>query len=147
MPTFREISHQSADYDATVILRERILRQPLGLAFTEAELAAESNDHHLAAFDDGSEELIGCLVFTPLSDDEWKMRQVAVVENRRGEGIGRILVYLAEGFARCRGVRTIVLHARAEVVPFYLALGYSVEGDPFVEVTIPHRRMRKRLDS
>ena len=28
---------------------------------------------------------------------------------------------------------------------FYTALGYEIFGEPFVEVTLPHRKMRKTL--
>jgi predicted GNAT family N-acyltransferase len=39
----------------------------------------------------------------------------------------------------------MVLHARDTAVPFYEALGYEAFDDPFVEVAIPHRKMRKAL--
>jgi predicted GNAT family N-acyltransferase len=31
------------------------------------------------------------------------------------------------------------------VVPFYERLGYAVYGDPFEEVGVPHRHMRRAL--
>jgi predicted GNAT family N-acyltransferase len=40
----------------------------------------------------------------------------------------------------------MILHARATAVPFYLRLGYTVVGEPFEEVGIPHRGMEKALD-
>jgi len=39
----------------------------------------------------------------------------------------------------------MVLHAREAAIPFYLRLGYELEGEPFTEVGIPHRRMVKLL--
>ena len=41
--------------------------------------------------------------------------------------------------------REVTLHARANVVGFYERLGYSAQGDPFLEVGIPHRHMRRAL--
>lgn len=146
MPDFREIAHGSADYQAAIELRERILRRPLGLAFEKTELEAEAADFHLGVFENTDPALlIGCLVLTPKASAVAKMRQVAVTETHRGRGIGQDLVRYTEQFARGQGFNKIVLHAREEVVPFYQRLGYEIDGDPFLEVTIPHRRMRKRL--
>ena len=39
----------------------------------------------------------------------------------------------------------MTLHAREAAVPFYERLGYLSEGEPFDEVGLPHRAMRKRL--
>jgi predicted GNAT family N-acyltransferase len=41
----------------------------------------------------------------------------------------------------------MVLNARDTAIPFYLHLGYELVGEPFVEVGIPHRKMRKALRS
>ena len=144
---FRLVSHRSPDYDETVRLRNRILRAPLGLTFSHQELEAEAGDFHLAGFAETSGALIACLVLTPLDGESLKMRQVAVTESYRGRGIGKALVRFAESFARERSISRLVLHARESVVPFYESLGYSIEGPPFTEVTIPHRRLTKTLDS
>jgi predicted GNAT family N-acyltransferase len=141
--SLQRIAHGSAEYEAAVALRYRILRQPLGLDFSPEQLAAEAADIHLAAF--AEERLIGCLLLTAVSNEEVKMRQVAVEESFRGQGIGSRLVAFAEQVAREHGYRTMSLHAREEAVPFYLRLGYETVGDPFIEITIPHREMRKVL--
>ena len=44
--------------------------------------------------------------------------------------------------AHLQGGSEIALHARESAVPFYLALGYGLVGEPFEEVGIPHRKMR-----
>jgi len=136
------VEHGSAQYWETVDLRRRILRTPLGLIFTDEELAAESREHHLAAYDDLG--LAGCLVLVPYGE-EAKMRQVAVEPDRQGQGIGRVMVEEFERFARSAGYRRIVLNARDTAVPFYERLGYGIEGEMFEEVTIPHFRMVKNL--
>jgi predicted GNAT family N-acyltransferase len=143
--TFREIPHRSPEYESALTMRDRILRAPLGLTFTDSEIEAESADWHLGGFDSKTDDLIACVVLTPLESGTAKMRQVAVVESRRGEGIGQDLVRFAEEFALTQGVRSMVLHAREDVVPFYEKLGYTLEGPPFIEVTIPHRKLRRAL--
>jgi len=152
----RLVVHGSAEYDATVALRYEVLRKPLGLDFTPEQLAAEVTDLHCALWalgappDDaprqgGVPELLACLVLTPQSDGEIKMRQVAVQASHQGKGLGRILVEFSEATARAHGFTRMVLNARDTAVDFYLRLGYRIEGEPFTEVTIPHRRMAKSL--
>lgn len=136
-----EVPHGSERYRRTVALRDAILRKPLGLSFSEEELAAEADSIHLALFE--GDELLGCLILKPLSGTACKMRQVAVRPDRQGQGLGRLLVKASEA----RGFSEIVLHAREAAVGFYLHLGYEVLGEPFKEVGIPHRRMRKDLIS
>ena len=142
---FQPIDHGSDRYREMLEIRDRILRAPLGLDFNDDEIAAESSDLHLAGIDTETGELVACLVLSPKSPELVHLRQVAVVENRRGLGIGAALSEFAEKFSAERGFREIKLHAREPVVGFYEKLGYAVRGEPFVEVTIPHREMRKRI--
>lgn len=139
----RLVEHGSDDYVRTVDLRYEILRRPLGLTFDPDQLAAEDRELHLAIFD--GDEVAACLVLTPLEAGDIKMRQVAVASNRQGTGLGRQLVDQSESVAKERGFRRMVLNARESAVPFYLRLGYAIEGEPFEEVTIPHRHMVKDL--
>lgn len=140
----RRVEHGTPEYEQTVALRYEILRRPLGLTFDAKQLAAECDELHLALFD--GVEVVACLVLTPLADGDVKMRQVAVREGLQGTGLGRVLVEFSESVARDRGFRRMVLNARETAVPFYLRLGYAIEGEPFEEVTIPHRHMLKRLE-
>ena len=136
------VRHGSPEYRAIVDLRYRVLREPLGLDFSPEQLAAEQDDVYLAARMNG--ELVGCLLFTKLQPDCWQMRQVAVDPEHQGQGIGSQLVRESERIARMEGVTEIILHARQTAVEFYLKLDYELYGDPFVEVGLPHRSMRKR---
>ena len=142
-PEFSETRYGSPAYEASVVLRDAVLRWPLGLGFSRDELGREGTDHHLACHVEG--ELIGCLILVPKADGEVKMRQVAVAPHARGRGFGRALVRFAEGFARERGFTVMTLHARESAVPFYERLGYEREGERFEEVSVPHWRMWKAL--
>ena len=141
--TIYEIVHGSPAYWATVDLRNSILRKPLGLQFSAQELEAEATSHHLACY--RGDRLVGCLVLCPFDGGDVRMRQVAVVPELQGRGIGKALVECAEAFARKMGYRRVNLHARESAVAFYEKLGYSRRGDRFEEVTIPHWAMEKRL--
>lgn len=128
-----------------VDLRSRVLRQPLGLSFTDEELAAEREDLHLLALE-GERVIAGLLVQErSQTPGVWKIRQVAVEPLRQGEGIGRALMRAVESAAREAGKTTILLHSREMVCGFYEKLGYIATGESFAEVGIPHRRMELSL--
>ena len=125
-------------------LRYEVLRRPLGIGFRAADLAAEYSDFHLGYYD-AQAILRGILVLTPISGTVLKMRQVAVDTAFQRQSIGNQLVAFSEVFAKSKGFNQIVLHARDTAVPFYEKLNYTVFGEPFEEVTIPHRAMEKFL--
>jgi ribosomal protein S18 acetylase RimI-like enzyme len=137
------VAHASAAYDSLVELRREVLRRPLGLDFTAAQLAVEGGQLHLGAWD--GERAVGCLALLMGGAREARMRQVAVAPDARGRGIGRLLVAESEAEARRRGAARMTLHARQSAVAFYERLGYRVEGEPFAEVGLPHRSMTKVL--
>lgn len=142
-PQYLILKHNSPEYWETVALRTEILRKPLGLTYTAEQLQAENNDYHLACYIES--QLVGCLILTPASSSEVKMRQVAVSAKHQGLGIGKALVCYSEQFAQDHGFREMTMHARETAVSFYEKLGYEKVGEPFIEVTIPHFEMRKVL--
>ena len=132
------------EYDETVALRDRVLRKPLGIEFSEAQIAQEYDSMHLALYSREG-ELLACLVMTPKGEGRWKMRQVAVEEMWQGKGIGKQLVLWTERQMQLLDAKIIELHARDIAIPFYLKLEYELEGEPFEEVGIPHRAMIKNI--
>ena len=139
----RTLPYGTAEYLAATELRDVILRRPLGLHLSAAELEKERGDIHVGAFRDG--QLRGCLVLTPVSARTLRMRQVAVDPKYQGQGIGHQLVAYSEGYAREQGYEEIMLHARRSAAPFYLKQSYVIVGDEFEEVTLPHLVMVKMI--
>jgi len=126
-----------------VTLRNDILRKPLGLSFTKEDLDKEKEDILMGAFED--EKLLGCCLLTRVDPTTVRLRQMAVPNNMQGKGVGRALMIFAENIARDLGYRKLCMHARKTAIGFYQKLGYSITGDEFVEVTIPHYIMEKAL--
>ncbi len=141
---FRQIEHGSAEYERVLDLRRRVLREPLGLVFTAAQIQAESGDTHLAAFDSAG-KVVACAVLTRESPEIAHMRQVAVEPEVQNRGLGSRMLEFAEEIARKRGARLLFCHARHHVVGFYAKRGYTAVGEPFVEVGMEHRRMEREL--
>ncbi len=142
--TIIQVEFATPEYDETIALRYKILREPLGLDFTEEQLAAEYADFHLAAYSEAW-ILRGCLVLTRKTDKVLKMRQVAVSIESQSKGIGTLLVQASEAFARANGFETMELNARDTATHFYEKLNYEKVGEEFVEVNIPHFKMVKQL--
>ena len=139
----REFAFGSEEYRASLMLREEVLRKPLGLPLRPEDTAGEGDSFHLGCFD--GELLVGSLILKPVDETTVRMRQVAVAPDTQGKGAGSDLIAFAESFAREKGYRTIVAHVRREYFQFYVKRGYRVRGGPFIEVTIPHLAVAKDL--
>jgi len=127
----------------SIALRDKVLRKPIGLKYSEVDLVSERTEHHIGAMIDG--KVVGILLLRHLTEHEVKMRQVAVDFDLQGKGIGKKMVEFSEELARSIGYRLMSLHARDIAIPFYEALDYSKVGEPFQEVGITHYRMEKAL--
>ena len=137
------IDHGSREYQQMVQLRNDMLRRPLGLTFTQEELEKEKEEILIGAFEE--EKMLGCCMLIRQDPATVRLRQMAVLNNLQGKGIGRALMQFAENIARDRGFHKITMHARKTAVGFYEKLGYRVCGQEFEEVTIPHYVMEKIL--
>ena len=137
------IDHGSREYQQMVHLRNEILRRPLGLQFTPEELELEKEEILIGAFEE--EKMLGCCMLIVEAPNSVRLRQMAVLNNLQGKGIGRALMQFAENIARDRGFQKITMHARKTAVGFYEKLGYNISGKEFEEVTIPHYIMEKML--
>lgn len=137
------IDHGTPEYQQMVKLRDDILRRPLGLKFSPEELEAEKENLLMAAYED--DQMLGCCMLVEEDPQTVRLRQMAVLNDLQGKGIGRALMTFAENLARDRGYRTITMHARDNALGFYEKMGYRKVGQPFEEITIPHYVMEKRL--
>ena len=131
----QEIQFGTPQYDEMVRLRDKILRQPLGLEFKPEDFTTEYLDTHLCCYDEQA-RLCACLVLTAKEDGQIKMRQVAVDDTCQSKGIGSLLVKASEVVAKDKGFTEMVLNARDVALDFYLKLDYQKVGKPFTEVTI-----------
>jgi predicted GNAT family N-acyltransferase len=138
-----EAPYASDLYRRALDLREAILRKPLGLMVTAEELADDRLRQHFVATSHGA--VLGSVSLRPLDGDTIQLRQMAVVAQRRREGIGALLLARAEEWAGGHGYRLMVLNARLGAEGFYARYGYRADGEPFDENTVPHIRMTKVL--
>ena len=137
------IDHGTIEYQQMVKLRDDILRKPLGLTFSSQELEKEKENMLIAAFEE--EDMLGCCMLVEENQSTVRLRQMAVLNDLQGKGIGRALMNFAENLARDRGYKVLSMHARKNTIGFYEKMGYKVASDEFTEITIPHIIMEKKL--
>ncbi|MBL0319462.1 MAG: GNAT family N-acetyltransferase [Alphaproteobacteria bacterium] len=142
---FKIIKYNTPEYAEAVELREEILRKPLGIGFSDEEIAAEKDWVHIAAYQDG--KLCATAALFPESSRLAKICRVAVLAKLQGQGVGTEIMRYAESYAAKQGFKEIYLHARDTSMPFYLKNQYLDEGDWFDEDTVPHKKLRKILGS
>jgi len=139
----REIIFQSVEYNQELELRNKVLRIPLGMCLFDENLETEKNDVHIGAFI--NDKIVGILVLTRLNQNEIKMRQVAVDEEWRSKRTGSKMVVYAEKYSKNKGYTMMLLNARKTAVDFYEKLGYEKISNEFLEINIPHYKMRKKI--
>lgn len=137
------IDHGTEEYQKVLDLRDAVLRRPLGLSFSPDEIEKEKNNLHIAAYED--DQMLGCCMLVEENPQSVRLRQMAVLNDLQGKGIGKALMQFAENLARDRGYKQITMHARKNALGFYEKMGYKKLGDEFNEITIPHYVMEKKL--
>ena len=141
-------------YAEELELRFRVLREPLGHGRADVLFPFERESLHLVLVEAG--RVVGCVLFHPesarapegalrQSTTGGRLFQMAVATERQGRGDGRALIQALEAELLRRDLVHVHLHARAAVVGFYERLGYVCHGEPFLEVGIEHRHMRRTL--
>jgi GNAT superfamily N-acetyltransferase len=149
MSDIKQLERRLVDFDSNlyhqvVDLRYRVLRQPLGMQFSEEQLKKEGGYLHLALLQN-NQPVATLQLLQSDRPDHMQMKQVAVDPDLQGRGIGAELIRFAEDEARQRGIHLLFCHARETAVPFYLQQNYTIIGDVFSEIGIPHYYMEKYL--
>lgn len=117
-----------------------VVEQGIAAEIEFGDAAADARARHwLASTEDGA--IAGCV---RLLDD--RLGRLAVVPERRRQGIGAALVRRVVRDALERGLSSLYLHAQRQTGGFYEPLGFLAAGEEFIEAGLPHRRMVLDLD-
>jgi predicted GNAT family N-acyltransferase len=141
---FTEITYGSPEYRMECELRQSVLRAPLGMDLKQEDLTAERHQRHFGLFLSGG-ILVACVIAAAVSDEETKIRQMAVRSDLQGKGYGRSLMNHVQDRLATAGTRCLSLHARSPVAGFYESLGFTRTGAEFIEIGIPHVKMVKSI--
>ena len=132
-----------AELEAAIGVRFRVFVAEQSVPPEEELDEADASAIHAIALVNGSVVGTGRLILSDRGAAQIGRMAVDAAQRRRGIG-GKILEFL-EGEARSQGCGHAVLHAQEYVKEFYAAHGYQEQGEPFLEVNIPHVEMRKEL--
>ena len=81
-----------------------------------------------------------------VSGDSGKIGRVCVLAEMRGKGIGaRLIEAAAREFAANPAIGKVKLSAQINALPFYERLGFTAEGDEYLDAGIVHRDMFRTL--
>jgi len=137
------IQHDSPDYTGMIRLRMDVLLSPIGIPESYINKQKEAEYILIGAFEE--DKLVGCCILSEKNKETVQLRQMAVLKDLQGKGIGRLILEYAEDVARQRGYKVLMMHARDAVLDFYKKCHYRIAGEQFTEVDIPHHAMEKDL--
>ena len=145
-----KLTETPAERQAAFDLRVAVFVGEQGISVEEELDELDARAVHAIAVLDGTVVGTGRLVLTAGNTPEpgptiARIGRMAVVPERRRQGIGARILAILESFALQHEVRDAVLHAQTYVKDFYAAHGYQEEGENFQEAGIEHVRMVKTL--
>ncbi|WP_135363550.1 GNAT family N-acetyltransferase [Halosimplex halophilum] len=136
------VADGEADREAALAVRREVFVEEQGVP-EDIEMDGKDDEAvHFVAVDD---DPVGAARLREVDPDVGKVERVAVVADRRGEGLGRALMDRLEATAADRGIDRLTMHAQTHVEGFYERLGYERTSDVFEEAGIDHVEMEKEL--
>lgn len=138
-----EVVFDSPQFWEVVRLREIVLRLPLNMRFSADQIMTEENQI-IYALQNENGRIIATNQFL-IQGTEAIMRQVATSPKFQGKGHGKKLYRLSEAKLKAKGILIISCHARSSAISFYEKQGFVLDSVVFLEVGIPHRRMKKSI--
>lgn len=140
----KTIEYGTGDYMATLELRNRVMRVPLGLSIYKEDTSFEQHARMVAAFDE--ETVVGVGVMTA-QGGVFKLEFLCVDTTLQGRGIGGMMLARLEEKARAEGGTRLFMDARVSASAFYRRHGYREVGEVFSldYAPVPHIVMEKEL--
>lgn len=134
------------EFAAYYDLRWRVLRKPWGQPKGSEKDDKEEESIHIMAVDKETGGIVGVGRLHKNSDEEGQIRFMAVRDDYRGRGIGRMILSELHAEATRLGLKRVVLVARDPAVGFYAKHGYNMVGkSDALFGSITHQRMEITL--
>jgi predicted GNAT family N-acyltransferase len=140
----KDIEYGTDEYLATLELRNKVMRVPLGLDIHNEDFSFEKNAVIVGAFEE--EKVVGVGVMT-IEEDVFKLEYLCVDSDIQSNGAGGLMLRYLEQKARDRKGTKICLDARVSAEGFYQQHGYKTIGDVFLldYAPVEHVVMEKNL--
>ena len=122
-------------------LRWKILREPLGLEQeTEKDDLEDKSIHRVVKVNN---QIIGVGRLHFIDDSKAQIRYMAVENNFRRSGVGKLIVDEFIKISENRNTKKIILYARESVIDFYKNLGFDIVREAHKLENIQHFLMEK----
>jgi predicted GNAT family N-acyltransferase len=121
------LAQTARDVDQCLRLRWTVFVEEQGVRPSDELDAHDKTDAiHALALANGVPCGAGRLIFT--APGVAKIQRMAVIDDVRGQGVGKALLGFLEGEARRRGATSLTLNAQVRAQPFYEKAGYAACG-------------------
>ena len=139
------VARKPAEMEDALSVRRAVFIEEQGVSEAE-EIDAYDGDPervtgavHVVAYFDGRPVATGRLLLDAPPGENAHIGRVAVLQEHRGRGLGRMLMLTLQEEAERRGYPGITVAAQLRAIPFYECLGYRARGDVFLDAGIEHR--------
>ncbi|MGG5325693.1 hypothetical protein IGJ83_003334 [Enterococcus pernyi] len=141
-----KIIYGSKEYDESLILRDEILRKPLGVSIFNQDYSHEIESIIIGAFE--QKKLIGVGIMSSIDSKKRKLEFLCVDKNIQSQGVGKQILEYLENIAVRENSKIIELDARFTAVGFYNKMGYETYGDTYLLNNAPtdHIKMIKNFN-
>lgn len=142
MISFKFIKTSDPDYPRERALRWEMIHKPMGLP-PGAEICPEDEKGlHLIALE--KKEVIGCILFSPISDTKGKIVQLALAELHNHQGFGRKLLHHLENYLFEKGFKELECTVKKENLNFFERLGFHDDKiTAFDEDIVVHKQLHE----
>jgi len=148
-PSYEAVPLQTAaEREAVFAIRMTVFVEEQGVPPEEELDAYDVTASHFLVRrtpDTGPAGIVGTARLLDKGHGTGKIGRVAILREHRGKGLGALLMQRVEQDAKAAGYTELILEAQCYAIPFYEKLGYTAEGDIFLDCDIEHRLMRKSL--
>lgn len=132
--------HQAAAY--FVRMKVFVLERDIAI---QDEFDSEDHDEAVYVVLYDNDKPVATGRFIQMDEGTVRPGRIAVLNDYRGKGLGERVVKELEAYARTRGCKTSEIHGEMSAAPFYEKLGYTREGETYLEDGVPCITLKKVL--
>lgn len=118
------------DFTAYYNLRYKVLREPWGQSRGTEKDDYEPISEHLMAIDDQTGKVYGVVKLFEKEPGIAQFSHMAVLKDKQGTGIGKMLIEAVEALARQKGYTKIGAMSRLTTTHYFDRFGYLIKGIP-----------------
>ena len=127
-------------HNDTKLIREQVFIQEQNIPVAEEWDAQDAISLHFVVYDQDKPIATARLL------QNNSIGRVAVLKSYRGQGIGKLLMLQIIQRAKNKQRKFLKLSSQVHAIQFYAALGFTVQGEEYLDCGIPHIDMYLKLD-